>query len=84
VITPTTDLRLRVAQIIGDLGALITHCDTIDEIDRNPSPHSNDVEVIMAELGDAHFTADVLVGRAIELSKATEQLTITKKKKGRR
>jgi hypothetical protein len=74
--TPTTELRLRVAQLVGDLGHLVSHFDTIDEIDRNACNAGRDAEAILAELTDAHFVADVMVARTIELSKACEQLIV--------
>lgn len=68
--TTTTELRLRVAQIIGDLGAVISHLDTFDEIARNPSTPDRDSVPSREALNDAHMAADVATGHCDELTAA--------------
>lgn len=71
----TLDLRLRIVALMGDLGAIITHLDTIDEVFRNPSTAAQDIDITNAEYSDAHFAADVAVARMIELAETIEQAT---------
>lgn len=63
-------IRLRVAALIGDLGALISHLDTHDELVRNPriGMFDEDNLLVREALTDAHHCADVAVARCYEMA----------------
>jgi hypothetical protein len=71
-IDDTNAIRLRVVALIGDLGALISHLDTHDELVRNPNIGKpvEDSFLVKEALTEAHHCANIAVARCYEMAEA--------------